>query len=103
VKDSERYIKSIQDINHQNEDYLLSVDAVNVFINAPMEELLQVVRNRLNTEPSFPECSPLQVEEVMELLGICLTTYFQFEDKFYQQKEGTSVENSLSLVIVIYT
>jgi hypothetical protein len=36
----------------------------------------------------------------MDLLDICLTTtYFQFEDKFYQQKEGMEVGNSLSPVV----
>jgi hypothetical protein len=39
----------------------------------------------------------------MELLNICLTTtYFQFEDKFYQQKEGMAVGNSLFQWSVIY-
>jgi hypothetical protein len=47
-----------------------------------VEEVLQVIRNRLNTDTSFPGRSPLQVEDVMELLDICLTTtYFQFEDQ----------------------
>jgi hypothetical protein len=36
----------------------------------------------------------------MELLDICLkSTYFQFEDKFYQQKEGMAMGNSLSPVV----
>jgi hypothetical protein len=36
----------------------------------------------------------------MELLDICLTTtYFQSEDKFYQQKEGKAVGKSLSPVV----
>jgi hypothetical protein len=36
----------------------------------------------------------------MELLDICSTTmYFQFEDKFYQQKEGMAMGNSLSPVV----
>jgi hypothetical protein len=36
----------------------------------------------------------------MELLDICLTaTYFQFEDKFYQQKEGLEMGNSLHPVV----
>jgi hypothetical protein len=49
-------------------------------------EVLQVLRERLDTDPSFPERSSLQVEDAMELRGICLTfTCFQFEDKFYQQ------------------
>jgi hypothetical protein len=34
------------------------------------------------------------------LLEICLTTtYFQFEDKLYQQKEGMAMGNSLSLEV----
>jgi hypothetical protein len=45
-----------------------------------VEEVLQVIRNRLSIDPPFPERSPLQVEGVMELLDIGLTTtHFQFE------------------------
>jgi hypothetical protein len=51
-------------------------------------------------DPSFPERSPLQTADVMKLLDICLTTsYFQFGDKFYQQKEGMAMDNALSPVV----
>jgi hypothetical protein len=51
-------------------------------MNIPVEEVLQVVRNGQNMDPSFSEFPPPQVEDVMELLDVCLTTmYFQFEDK----------------------
>jgi hypothetical protein len=64
-----------------------------------VKEVLQVVRNRLNTDPSLPECSPLQAED-LELLDIRLTTtYFQYHDKFCQKKEGMAMGNSLSLVV----
>jgi hypothetical protein len=60
-----------------------------------VEEVLQVITNRLSTDPSFPECSLLQVEDMMELLDICLTTtYFLFEDKFNQQKQTVAMGNS---------
>jgi hypothetical protein len=93
MKNSEHFIEVIQEINLQNEDYLVSFAVISLFTNIPVEEVSQVIRNRLNTDPSFPEHSPLQVEEVMELLDICIT-YFQFEDKFYQQNEGMAVEYS---------
>jgi hypothetical protein len=65
-----------------------------------VEEVLQVIRNRLNMDLSFPECSPLKIGDIMELLDICSSTaYFQFEDKFYQQKEGMVMVNALSLVV----
>jgi hypothetical protein len=51
-------------------------------------------------DPSFSECTPLQVEDMMELLDICsITIYFQFEDKSYQQKEGVAMANSPSPVV----
>jgi hypothetical protein len=87
VKNSDHFIKLIQGIDLLNEDYLVSFDVVSLFTNVPVEEVLQVIRYRLNTDTSFPGRSPLQVEDVMELMDICLTTtYFQFEDRFYQQK-----------------
>jgi hypothetical protein len=65
-----------------------------------VEEVLRVIRNRLSTDPPFPECSSLQAEDIMELLDICLTTtYFQYDDTFCQQKEGMAMGNSLPLVV----
>jgi hypothetical protein len=94
----------MQEINLQNEDYLVSFDAVSLFTNVPVEEVLQVIRKRLSTNHSFPERSTLQVEDVMELLDICLTaTYFQFEDKFYQQKEGMELSPMVSNIFMEYS
>jgi hypothetical protein len=65
-----------------------------------MEEVLQIVRNILNRDYFFSKFSPLQVEDVTELWDICLTsTYFQFENKFYQQKEGMAMGNLPSPVV----
>jgi hypothetical protein len=65
-----------------------------------VEEVPQVIRNRLNIDPSPSERSYLQVENVMELLDICLTAkYFHIEDKLYQHKDGMAVGNSVSTVV----
>lgn len=51
-------------------------------------------------DPSFPEPSTLEVGDVMVLLDICFTTtYFQFEDKLYQQNRGMAMGNSLPPVV----
>jgi hypothetical protein len=65
VKNSGYFLKLIQEINLQNKNHLVSHD-VSSFTNVPVEEVLQVIRNRLNTDPSFRERSHLQVEHVME-------------------------------------
>jgi hypothetical protein len=51
-------------------------------------------------DPSFPECSPLKVEDVTQLLDVYLTaTYFQFEGKLYQQIVDITTGNPLSPVV----
>jgi hypothetical protein len=87
--------KLIKEINLQNEDCFVSFDVVSLFTNVLVEEVSQAVRKRLNMDPAFSERSSLQVQQVMELLDICLTTtQFQSEDKFYQQKQGMETGNS---------
>jgi hypothetical protein len=66
-----------------------------------VEEFLEVIRNRLIKAPSFPQNSPLQVVDVMELLDICLAAKcFQFEDKFYQQNQGMAIGNYLRWSVI---
>jgi hypothetical protein len=44
------------------------------------------ISQALEMDPYFLERSSLQLEDVMELLDVSLTTtYLQFEDKFCQQ------------------
>jgi hypothetical protein len=42
----------------------------------------------------------LQVEAIMELLEVCLTTtHFQVDDKFFQQKDGVAMGSSLKPIV----
>jgi hypothetical protein len=42
----------------------------------------------------------LQVIAIMELLEVCLrTTYFQVDDKVFQQKDDIALGGSLSLIV----
>jgi hypothetical protein len=49
--------------------------------NVPVDEALQVIRNKLHNEDTLVEQSILQVEAIMELLEVCLrTTYFHVDE-----------------------
>jgi hypothetical protein len=50
VKNSDHFIKLIQEINLQNKDCLISFEVP--FTSIPVEEVLLVVRNRLIMGPS---------------------------------------------------
>jgi hypothetical protein len=71
-------------------------EVVSLFINIQVEKVLQIIGNILNTDPSFPQCSPLQAYNLMELLEVYLiNTHFKFEVKFYQQNDGMAMGNYL--------
>jgi hypothetical protein len=80
---------------------LISFD-VSLFTNVQVDEALDVIstRNKLRNDDTLAEESVLQVEAIMKLLEICLrTTYFQVDDKFFQQKDDVAMGNSLSPIV----
>jgi hypothetical protein len=63
-------------------------------------EAVKVIRNKLQNDHTLTERSSLELGAIMELLEVCLkTTYFQVDDKFFQQKDGMSMGNALSPVV----
>jgi hypothetical protein len=46
--------------------------------SVPVNEALQVIRNKFHNDDTLAQLSVLQVEVIMEMLEVCLrTTYFQ--------------------------
>jgi hypothetical protein len=89
----------LKSVNLQSLDNLISFD-VSLFTNVPVNEALQVIRNKLHNDDILAERSVLLVEAIMELLEVCLrTTYFQVDDKFFQQKVGMAIGRSLSTIV----
>jgi hypothetical protein len=81
----------------QRTDILVSFDVVSLCTNVLVNEALQVIRNKFSLDDTLPNRSSLQTEDIMELLEVCVrTTYFQVEDRFYQQKSVMAMESSLS-------
>jgi hypothetical protein len=61
---------------------------------------MKVIKKLLAEEQTLAQRSSLQVENKMELMETCLeTSYFQVEDKFFQQKEGMAMGSSLCSVV----
>jgi hypothetical protein len=93
----------LKSVNLQSLDTLVSFDVVSLLINVHAEEALHVIRNKLHNNNTLAKRSVLQVEAVMELLEVCLiTTYFQVDDKFFQQKHGMAMGSSLPIVSNIF-
>ncbi|PNF18952.1 hypothetical protein B7P43_G14912, partial [Cryptotermes secundus] len=99
VKNSAHFVQLLKTVNLHSQDTLISFD-ISLFTNVPVDEVLQIVENKLHNDVTLMEGSVLQVEAIMELLEACLrTNYFQVDDKFFQQKDGMAMGNSLSPIV----
>jgi hypothetical protein len=56
------------------------------FTDIPIDEALQVIRNKLHNDDTLAELPVLQVEATMELLEVCLGITYHVEHKFFKQK-----------------
>jgi hypothetical protein len=100
VKNSDHFIQLLKPIELQDQDILVSFDVVSLFTNVPIEESLQIIKSKLDTYLEKIQHFNLKIEVIMELLEVCMrTTYFQVDDKFYEQKEGMAMGSPLSPVV----
>jgi hypothetical protein len=73
---SDHFLQLLKSVNLQAIDTLASYDAVSLFTNVPVDEALQVMRNKFHKDATLAERSLLQVEAIMELLEFYLRTIF---------------------------
>jgi hypothetical protein len=100
VKNSGHFVQLLKAVNLQSQDMLVGFDVVSLFPNVPVDETLQIIENKFHNDDKLAELSILQVEAIMELLEVCLRiAYFQVDDKFFQQKNGMAMVNSLSAIV----
>jgi hypothetical protein len=85
VRNSQHFTELLDKFRVQTTDILVSFDVVSLFTYVPINEALQVIWNKLSLDDTLPNWSSLHIEDIMELLEVCVrTTYFQVEDRFYQ-------------------
>ena len=80
----------------------ISFDVSALFTNVPFKPTLDFLRRKLpslNIDFGYG----LSVNDIIYLIELCLErSYFQFEDKFYEQKYGIAMGNPLSPVLAVF-
>ena len=79
---------------------MVSFDVVSLFTCVPTDLAVQVARRRLEKDQTLLERTDLSVDDIMDLLTLCLNaTFLQFRGKVYQQVHGTALGSPVSVVI----
>ena len=100
VKNSTDFVHRIQEVHVAQGDQLISFDVVSLFTQVPVDEALHVLEERLNGDQTLEERTSIPVAQVIHLTELCLrSTFFQFENHFYEQTDGAAMGSPLSPII----
>jgi hypothetical protein len=65
-----------------------------------VNEVPQVISNKLDNDYTLVELSVFQPEAIMEMVEVCLrTTYFHVDGKVFQQKDGMAMGSSPTPIV----
>lgn len=88
LKDTYDFITKLQATKCTENCFLFTMDVTNLYMNIPIEEGINCIRQIFNTHPDAKRPS----EELIQLLNINLTRNdFEFNNEYYLQTKGTAM------------
>ena len=100
VKISAHFVEIVRCIGLEDKDRLVSFDVKSLFTRVPVDEALGVILTELNKDDDLEDRTMLTLTVVVRLVEISLrSTSFQYNNIYYEQREGTAMGLPLSPVI----
>ena len=93
VQNNQEFLKQLEDIQMGPDDIIMSYDVKALFTSVPIKPALKIIQKLLEEDHTLPQRTTMTVKNIICLLEFCLTsTYFTFQEKFYEQVEGAAME-----------
>ncbi|XP_072030659.1 uncharacterized protein [Amphiura filiformis] len=97
IKNSQHFVEKAGQIPIEPGDLLVSFDVVSLFTNVPIDDASKIIGDILRDDDTLKNRTRMTSDEIVELMKLCLTsTYFKWQGKFYEQKEGQAMGSPLS-------
>ena len=80
---------------------MMSFDVKSLFTSIPIQPTLNIIKKLREEDTSLHQRTTMAVKHIHCLLEFCLTnTYFSFQGKLYEQKEGAAMGSPISPIVV---
>ena len=100
VRNNQDFIQSIEEVKVGTEECMMSYDVKALFTSIPIQHTLNIIKKLLEEDTSLQQRTSMAVKHIYCLLEFCLTnTYFSFQGKLYEQKEGPAMGSPISLIV----
>ena len=100
IKNSQEFVRVVSDECVADNESMVSFDVKSLYTSLPIGRTLDVVRERLRLDETLDCRTPLNADELVGLLEICLTsTYFVFQERYYRLSDGVAMGSPVSSVV----
>ena len=100
VKNTFQFVNFLESCKCSSEDIMVSFDVVALFTSVPIELAIKVLTERLNDDSNLSDRTSLHVDELIDLLEICLrSTDFVFRGEYFHQRFGCAMGNPVSAIV----
>ena len=100
VKNSSDFVQKVKEAGAQEGEKMVSFDVVSLFTKVPVEDALQAIAMLLTKDDTLEDRTAIPVPDICALTSLCLgSTYFMFNDTFFEQVEGAAMGSPLSPVV----
>ena len=100
LKNSAEMVKDLGESQLGDTDVLVSFDVTALFTRVPVDKSLEIISDRLHTDPDLSSRTMMTALQVKSLLSFCLkTTYFLYEGDIYSQVEGAAMGSPVSPIV----
>ncbi len=100
VRNSRAFVEFMRSQTISKEEILVSFNVVLLFTCIPTDLAIQVAHQKLESDASLPERTSLSVNDITDLLSLCLdATFLSFRGKMYQQVHGTAMGSPVSVAV----
>ena len=100
LKNIQHFVQQLQGKRLEPGEVITSFDVKALFTSVPVLPAIQMVKQRLQQDPTLPLRTSMSIPQVTSLLEFCLTnTYFLFQGKYYEQVQGAAMGSPISPLI----
>ena len=100
LKNSQDLVSKLRSVTLAQDESLVSYDVTSLFTKVPVDESVNIIRDRLKQDACLHERTTLNADQIADLLNLCLkTTYFVYNDQFFKQVEGAAMGSPVSPIV----
>ncbi len=96
INNTNAFLTNIKDLKLEPDEIMISIDVVSLFTSIPLDTAKRITNEQLTNDDSWQTITNLDKDDILELLNLCLSTEFSFQNSYYRPISGTPVGSPLS-------